>query len=326
VLQGAAAVMAVPSVAPSRIPDIVNVFYYPESKPVMIAKGLGWFQDSAKAKLNWMEAASGADMIAAIAAGNADIGFGIGCGPASVGLNQGIPCRVIAIADTVGEGEDLVVRKAAKIARIADLKGKRIAAPFGSTSHFRLLGLLKVLELAPGDVVLVDLKPDPMVSAWQRGDIDAAYVWNPARSRLLAAGGEAVESFREIDAAGYILADLIIGRGLFLDQYPDAVAGLLKAYGRALEMLKAKPTEAAELIAKQIGATIDVVQADLGDYDFPPLKQQLMPAWLGPPGKGGKFAAVLKRWADFEIDQQLLRSEAPGFEKFIDTSVLQKAV
>jgi ABC-type nitrate/sulfonate/bicarbonate transport system substrate-binding protein len=101
---------------------------------------------------------------------------------------------------------------------------------------------------------------------------------------------------------------------------------LLKAYGRALDMLKAKPAESAELIAKQVAATIDVVQADLGDCDFPPLKQQLMPAWLGTPGKVGKFSSVLKRWADFEVDQQLLRSEAPAFDKFIDTSVLQKAV
>jgi taurine transport system substrate-binding protein len=325
VLQGAVAVMAVPNPAPSRIPEIVNIAYYPESKPVMIAKALGWFQDSAKAKLNWTEAASGADMTAAIAAGTADIGFGIGCGPAAAGLSQGIPYRVVAIADTVGQGEDLVVRKAARIAKLADLKGKRIAAPFGSTSHFRLLGLLKVLDLAPSDVVLVDLKPEPMVSAWQRGDIDAAYLWNPARSRLLSSGGEALESFREIDAAGTILADLIIARGLFLDQYPDAVTGLLKAYARTLDMLKAKPTESAELIAQQMGATTDVVQVELADYDFPPLKVQLTPAWLGPPGKAGKFAAVLKRWADFEVDQKLLRSAAPAFDKFIDTSALQKA-
>ncbi len=326
-LQGAAAVMAVPNPAPPRPPDIINIAYYSESKPLLITKALGWLQDSVRAKLNWIEAASGSEMTSGIAAGTIDIAFGIGSGPTAAGLSQGIPFRVVGMADTVGQGEELVVRKAAKIGKLAELKGKRIAAPFGSTSHFRLLGLLKVLELAPADVVLVDLKPDAMPQAWQRSEIDAAYVWNPMRGRLLGAGGETMESFHEIDAAGFILADLVVARGVFLDQFQDAVVGMFKAYARALDMLKAKPLEAAEVIAKQSSVPTEAAQAELADYDFPPLKTQLLPLWLGPPGKPGKFAAVLKRWADFQVDQKTLRSAGASsvFEKAIDTTALQKA-
>jgi taurine transport system substrate-binding protein len=66
----------------------------------------------------------------------------------------------------------------------------------------------------------------------------------------------------------------------------------------------------------------------MNEYDFVPFKTQLSAAWLGEPGKPGKFDAVLKRTADFLVEQKSIRS-APAlaaFDKGIDTSALAKAV
>ena len=65
---------------------------------------------------------------------------------------------------------------------------------------------------------------------------------------------------------------------------------------------------------------------DMKEYDFVSLKDQLGPAWLGTPGKPGKFAHVLKQTADFLVEQKSIR-KAPDlatFEKGIDTSLLAK--
>ena len=124
--------------------------------------------------------------------------------PTAAGLSQQIPYEVVALSDNIGPAEDLVVRTAAGIKTPADLKGKRVAVPFGSTSHFRLLGLLKETGLTQKDVTVLDLKPDAAVAAWIRGDIDAAYSWNPARSKMREAGGELLPTWKELDAKGYV--------------------------------------------------------------------------------------------------------------------------
>lgn len=308
-------------------PKVINIAYFVETKPTMIAKGEGWFADATKANLNWVEVGSGAEINTAIAAGSIDIGIGIGSSPTAAGLSQGIPYKLIGMLDNIGPAEELTVRKAANIATVADLKGKKVATPFGSTSHFRLLGLLSTNKLTQADVTVLDMKPDAIVAAWSRGDIDAAYVWSPAKSKLLTDGGAVFKTYDTLDAAGYVIADLIVARTAFLQSDPAAVVGILAAYGRALDSYRADPVKASAIVAKQAGVTPEVAQADLSEYDFVPLKRQLSADWLGAPGKGGTFDTVLKRTADFLVQQKSIRS-APGlavFQRGTDTSALAKA-
>jgi len=317
--------LATPAVVRPKAPETINIGFFGSARPAMIAKGLGWFQDAAKSKVSWTEVGTGTEINAAFAAGTVDVAIGVGSLPAAAGMSQGIPFRVVGVEANVGAAEDMTVRHSAEIKKPADFKGKRIAAPFGSTSHFRLLGFLRTHNLQTTDVTLIDLKPEPMVAAWGRSEIDAAYVWNPARSKLLAAGGDVFETARDLDTAGYLIADLIAVRGVFLDQYPDSISGLLKAYGRAMDLWKAKPGEAAEDVARQVGMTPETAQADMSEYEFPPLKQQASTAWLGDHGK---LAPALKRCADFLVEQKTLRS-APAqavFEKAIDVSALSRAL
>ena len=150
-----------------------------------IAKGEGWFDKLSGGKCNWTEAGSGAEINAAMAGKSLDIGLAIGSSPTAAGISQKLPYELIGMVDNIGPAEDMVVRKAANIKTPADFKGKKVATPFGSTSHFRLLGFLKVNNLTEKDVTVLDLKPDAEVAAWTRGDIDAAYVWSPAKAKML---------------------------------------------------------------------------------------------------------------------------------------------
>ena len=97
------------------------------------------------------------------------------------GSANNIPFQVVGLVDNIGPAEDMVVRKAANIKTPADFKGKKVATPFGSTSHFRLLGFLKTNGLTEKDVTVLDLKADAAVAAWTRGDIDAGYYLEPVQ-------------------------------------------------------------------------------------------------------------------------------------------------
>lgn len=325
-LLGAGALAARP--ARAEAPNSVNIGFFTETKPMMIAKGLGWFEAGAGAKLAWTEMGSGADINTAIAAGSCDIGLATGSVATAAAISQGLPLQLVGIVDNIGPGEDMTVRTAAGIRTPADFKGKTVATPFGSTSHFRLLGFLKTNGLTQRDVRVLDMKPAAIQAAWSRGEIDAAYVWPPARSKIAENGGTPYRTWDTLEKAGYVVADLIVVRTAFAQQYPEAVVGFLKAYDRALFMWQERPDQAAVIVAKEAGVTPEVAMADMKEYDFLPFSQQATPDWLGTVGTPGKFAQVLKSTADFLVEQRSIRN-APGletFQKAINTDFLRKAV
>jgi taurine transport system substrate-binding protein len=184
------------------------------------------------------------------------------------------------------------------------------------------------VDVSQSDVTVLDMNPDAEVAAWHRGDIDAAYVWSPAKAKMLADGGEKFLTSKDLDANGYVIADLIVVRTAFLEKYPETVTGLVKAYGRALEMYRDKPDQAIQIVAKQTGVSDTVAKENLAEYDFVSLRDQLSPAWLGTLGNPGQFAQVLKRTADFLVQQKSIRSapDLPAFQKAINPTFLAKAV
>lgn len=308
--------------------SVVNVGFFTETKPTMIAKGEGWFEQGIGATINWTEYGSGAEINTAIVAGGCDIGLATGSVATAAAIAQKLPLRLVGMVDDIGAAEEMTVRAGEGIRTPADFKGKKVATPFGSTSHFRLLGFLKVNGLSQADVTVLDMKPAAIVAAWSRRDVDAAYVWAPAKSKLLADRGAVFPTAAALDKAGYVIADLIVVRDGFAKDEPEAVVGFLKEYGRALELWRQKPGEAAAVVAKQAGVASEVAAADMKEYDFVPLQEQLGPEWLGTSGKPGAFAGVLKRTADFLQQQRSIRS-APGlgaFQNAIDTEFLERAL
>jgi taurine transport system substrate-binding protein len=308
--------------------SVVNVGFFTETKPTMIAKGEGWFEQGLGAKIAWTEYGSGAEINTAIVAGGCDIGLATGSAATAAAMAQGLPIQLVGMVDNIGGAEEMTVRASAGIKTPADFKGKKVAAPFGSTSHFRLLGFLKTNGLSQADVTVLDMKPAAIVAAWSRRDIDAAYVWAPAKSKLLADGGAVYPTADALDKAGYVIADLIVVRRGFAKEQPDAVVGFLREYGRALDLWNQKPDEAAAIVAKQAGVSADVASADMKEYDFVPLRAQLSADWLGAPGKPGRFPEILKRTADFLAEQRSIRS-APGlstFQNATNTEFLERAL
>ena len=55
------------------------------------------------------------------------------------------------------------------------------------------------------------------------------------KSKMLAAGGEVFKTYEKLEAAGYVIADLIVARTASAAANPAAVTAMLTAYGRALD-------------------------------------------------------------------------------------------
>ena len=154
--------------------------------PFVTAIADGRFDAAAKEAgytIDWRQFSSGGDISTALASGNVPIGV-IGSTGTTAAATRGVELELFWILDNIGKSEALVVREGSGIEKPEDLKGKNVGVPFVSTSHFHLLvGLEQVWKVDPREVNILNMKPPQILAAWQRGDIDAAYVWPPALVR-----------------------------------------------------------------------------------------------------------------------------------------------
>jgi ABC-type taurine transport system substrate-binding protein len=72
------------------------------------------------------------------------------------------------------------------------------------------------------------MQPQDMLAAWQLGEIDGGFVWQPSLSRMSDEGGNIVITCRELAKVGIITADLGIVRNEFVDQFLIFSTAMLK--------------------------------------------------------------------------------------------------
>ncbi len=182
--------------------------------------------------VDWRQFSSAGDISTALASGNVPIGV-IGSTGAAAAATRGVDMQLFWILDNIGKSEALVARDGSGIEKPEDLKGKKVGVPFVSTSHFHLLvGLEKVWKIDPREVDILNMKPPQIVAAWQRGDIDAAYVWPPALSEILK-NGKVISDSEVIGKASVPTFDGIVVDRKFAADNPKFMAAFTKVLADA---------------------------------------------------------------------------------------------
>ncbi len=226
---------------------------------------------------------SGTEVINAMASGSIDISLN-GSSPTSAGYSRGVDLQVVYIYDNINDAEALVVND--KITAPQDLKGKTIAVPFGSTTHFHMMFALEQLGLDAKVVNVIDMSPPDMVAAWTRGDIDGGFVWDPALGRMKEKGHVLLSS-GDLSNWGKATFDAMVASKSFTDKNPKFMCQWIKMVAATDADFRANPndygpgTAKAKAIAKTIGGDADQVGNVLALYDFPTLEQQASAMWLG---------------------------------------------
>ncbi|WP_069165709.1 taurine ABC transporter substrate-binding protein [Nocardia altamirensis] len=269
------------------------------------------------AKVEWSQFSSGADVVQAFGAGSLDIGT-MGSSPATKALSAplNLPVRVLWIHDVIGASESLVA-KDKSINSIDGLRGKRVATPFGSTAHYSLLAALGRAGIA-GDVQLINMKPDAIPGAWNGGQIDAAWVWDPTLSKLREAGGHIVTSSADTAAAGAPTFDLAVASTKFLDQNARFAVVWAKVQDYAVRQLRTKPEDAAVSLGAQLGIEPKLVGPQLAGYTYLDATEQADAKYLG-----GGFGGDLRKTAEFLVSQGGI--DAVGTEPTYRTGIYAEA-
>lgn len=277
-----------------------------------LAKGTGW-------DIEFRRFNSGADIFAAIASGDVQIGD-VGSSPYAASVSKDLDVKGIYITAGAGDSEALVVRP--EIRSAADLKGKKFSAAPVSTDHYQLLAYLKQEGLTENDAQVIAMPQPQIVAAWKRGDIDGAFVWDPALSELKKDGKVLITS-GEVSKRGAPVFSSLVVTGDFSKKNPDFLAkyvGLIDKYyvdfanhpdawGPASDNIK--------LIAKLQGGTPEENAGWLNTTVVVPLEQQVTDAWLGG-GDKGSVAKTLKDTAAFLKEQKKITAVKDGYGDFVD--------
>ncbi|RVU19164.1 taurine ABC transporter substrate-binding protein [Methylobacterium oryzihabitans] len=302
----------------------VTFAYQDMMTPIRVVMESGDLEKQTGYKVKWVKFGGGGDVIRAMASGNVDIGEA-GSSPIAAAASQGLPIKLFWILDDIGDAEQLVARKGAGIASIKDLKGRTVAVPFVSTAHYQLTFALQEAGLGPKDVRVLNMRPPEIAAAWERGDIDAAFIWAPVLTGLKKTG-TVLASAGDFAAKGKATFDGIVATNAFLAAHPDFATTFVRLLAAAdadyarngASWTAGSPQVAA--IAKWTGAAPADVPEGLAAYRFPTLEGQASAQWLG-----GGAATALKSTAEFLKAQGRVPDLAPDYGAFVTADVVKAA-
>jgi taurine transport system substrate-binding protein len=265
--------------------------------------------------VKWIAFDSGASINTAFLGRSIDLAV-IGSSPAAAGLCPplSIPYQVIELLNVIGNSEALVVRKASGITKITELVGRKVAAPFSSTSHYSLLAALELAGVDASKVTIVDLEPQNIQAAWQRGDIDGAYVWTPVLSVLQQDAVTLTDSAKLAEQGKPTLTFTVAGK-----DFADANAGVLDkwlaATDDAIKLIKTDPDTVAAAVSRQIGTSTADALSQLKQNIYLDHAEQRGPDYFGTPDQPGKLADRLRDTAEF-LSQQKKVDSVPDVATF----------
>jgi taurine transport system substrate-binding protein len=272
-------------------PDKIVIGYQAIPNGDLVVKNQGWLEEALpETEIEWKIFDSGGVLNEAIAAGSIDIGLA-GSSPVARGLSTPLDYQVPWIHDVIGKAEALVARDG--ITDLEGLRGKKIATPLASTSHYSLLAALDDAGIAQGDVEIIDAEPPDIAAAWERGDIDAAYVWNPVLAELVADGGRTLVDSEQLANEGKTTYDLGVVTNKFAEEYPDVVRIWVEQQDRAVKLIRDDPDRAAAAVAAELNLEPEAVLAQMRDLIFLDAAEQAAPDALGG-GLGAALAATAK--------------------------------
>jgi taurine transport system substrate-binding protein len=280
-------------------------------------------------KINYRMFGGGGDVIRAMASGQVQIGEA-GSAPIASGMSQGLPVELIWILSDIAAAEAMVARNGSGVNSIADLKGKRVGVPFTSTTHFHTMVALEMAKMNPADVRIVNMRPPEIAAAWERGDIDATFIWDPVLARIKGNGKVLITSGDITKQTGKATFDGIVVNRDWAKQHGEFLTKFIEVIARADQNYRANTAKwtpespMVQAVAKISGAKPADIPGGLALYRFVPPAEQATNAWLGG-GKQSGAAASIAATAAFLRAQGTIQSTLPDYSQYVNPTYAQRA-
>ncbi len=276
-------------------------------------------------KINWRMFGGGGDVIKAMASGDVQIGE-VGSSPLAAATSQGQDVKLIWILDDIASSDVLIARNGSDINGWKDLKGKKVAVPFVSTAHYSLMVGMKLDGVDVKSVNVMNMRPPEIAAAWERGDIDATFIWDPVLSKIRRTG-KAIATSGDVGKKGYPTFDGLVVNAKWAAENKGFLVELIKAISKADAAYRSQAAQwtagspQVKAIAKWTKADEKDVPNAMAAFVFPDTTAQLSATWLG-----GGAAKTLANTSQFLKEQGRLQEVKPDYNAFIDASYLKEAL
>ena len=275
----------------------------------------GYLEKYIDADVEFIKFDQSRDVVTALASGSVDIGE---CGSVGVAtaLAQGLEAKVIWMQDVLGDTDGLATKRSQSVENFADLAGKTVAFPFGSTVHYAFYRAAEHFGVDVSTINVVDMTVGEIPAAWETGQIDATYLWEPTLSNL--SDSEMLLTSRDVASYGHPVMDISMVRNGFAEEYPELVVGYTKAVNE----------KAATSIASALEMGKEETLALMDRTIYLDAREQISEDYMGTAAQKGKLVDYLYDTALFLYEQNSI-SEMPDKEVFtngIDSSFAEQAL
>ncbi|QNK68639.1 taurine ABC transporter substrate-binding protein [Variovorax sp. PAMC26660] len=293
--------------------------------PLRLVMESGEVEKATGYKINWRMFSGGGDVIRAMASGDVQMGE-TGSSPLTAAASQGQDIKLFWISADIANAEALIARNGSNINSMKDLAGKKVATPFVSTAHYQLMAGMKMDGVDPKSVNVMNMRPPEIAAAWERGDIDATFIWDPVLSKIKS-NGKTIATSGSIGKRGAPTFEGIVVNAKWAAANEPFMVAFVKALNRANEEYKATgkswtpDSPQTKAMAKWTKADPKDVSAAMALYTFPTMAEQVSPTWLG-----GGAAKAMAGTAAFLKEQGRVQEVKPDYGAFVTTVYVDKAM
>lgn len=239
--------------------------------PYMVAHEKGWFEEAFKKhgveKVEYTTFQELPVLNESLGARRIDIVFEAEP-PAIVGRAGGIDLKIVGISCSLNQ--EVVIRTDSNIKTFADLRGKKVTVPAGTSSHYNLLAILSGAGLSDTDVNIIDMSPPDARNAFETKQVDAWAIWPPWVEQEIVAGKGKV-----LPGGEARIHSIMSVRESFQKEHPEIVQATFDVLERTKTWIRENPAEAQQLVAKSLKLDPKVIELAWPKHDF---SAQLTPA------------------------------------------------
>jgi sulfonate transport system substrate-binding protein len=254
--------------------ETVRLDYAYYSPTSLIVKNFGWAEvafEKDGVKVEWTLSQGSNKALEFLTSNSVD--FGSAAGAATlIAKSKDVPIQNVYI---LSKPEwTALVTKDSSIQKVEDLKGKKVAATYGTDPYIFLLRALNEVGLSEKDIEYINLQHNDGYQALLKGDVDAWAGLDPIMATAELESGAKL-FYRNVDFNTYNFLNV---REEFAKAHPEAVEKVIGVYEKARKWIIENPEEAAEIIAKEAQIDLEVAKKQLertGFDEFVPSDNQV---------------------------------------------------
>ncbi|WP_083734854.1 aliphatic sulfonate ABC transporter substrate-binding protein [Actinomadura sp. CNU-125] len=229
--------------------------------------------------------------IQALGTGDLDVGY---IGPGAFWLPASGQAKIIAL-NTLGNADRVIAQGG--ITSLAQLKGKSVGVPEGTSGDMILTLALKKAGLTKKDVKVVNMDASTIVSAFSSKQIDAAGFWYPAIATIKKQVPDLTELAKNSDfEAEMAFPTAFVAGNEVVSGEKDKTAKLLAALREAMQYRTANMDESIKLTAEMLDMPVDQVKADAANVKVLSVEE------LDTMTKDGTVGKWLTTMTDYFVD------------------------